>query len=136
MPRSGTTLIEQILASHPVIHGAGELAALPHVTAQIGGVPNGVGALTAESLARLGDDYIARVGPLPDGKTRFVDKLPDNFVNAGFIRLILPNARIIHSRRDPVDTCLSCYTKSFSWRISRSPTTRPSSGFITATTTR
>ena len=113
MPRSGTTLIEQILASHPTIHGAGELQALPHIVAEIGGVPNGVAALTAEDLAQLGDDYVERAGEPPGGKTRVVDKLPANFLNLGFIRLILPEARIIHVRRDPVDTCLSCYTKNF-----------------------
>jgi tetratricopeptide (TPR) repeat protein len=113
MPRSGTTLIEQILASHPAVHGAGELSVLPQIAAEIGGVANGVGRLTAEGLARLGDAYVARVGRMPEGKVCFVDKLPANFLNLGFIRLILPHARIVHSRRDPVDTCLSCYTKSF-----------------------
>lgn len=114
MPRSGTTLIEQILASHPAIHGAGELNTLPSLAAEFGGVPEAVGALTAEALEQLGNAYVARVGPLTDDKSRFVDKLPANFLNAGLIRLALPNAKIIHSRRDPVDTCLSCYTKNFS----------------------
>jgi tetratricopeptide (TPR) repeat protein len=113
MPRSGTTLIEQILASHPAIHGAGELYALPEIAGEIGGVPQGVAALTADQFARLGADYLARVGDPPAGKTHVVDKLPDNFVNLGLIRLILPEARILHVRRDPVDTCLSCYAKTF-----------------------
>ncbi len=113
MPRSGTTLIEQILASHPAIHGAGELPALPQIAAEIGGLPEGLGGLTADDLAGLGDDYLARAGAPPAGKTRVVDKLPGNFVNIGLIRLILPEARIIHVRRDPVDTCLSCYSKNF-----------------------
>jgi tetratricopeptide (TPR) repeat protein len=113
MPRSGTTLIEQILASHPAIHGAGELPFLAQIAAEMGGAPEGVAALTAERLAPLGDAYVARVGALPAGKSRWVDKTPGNFVNAGLIRLILPEARIIHSRRDPVDSCLSCYTKDF-----------------------
>ena len=113
MPRSGTSLIEQILASHSAIHGAGESYALPQIAAEIGGVPEGLGALTADDLARLGDDYLARAGEPPAGKTRVVDKLPGNFVNVGLIRLILPEARIIHVRRDPVDTCLSCYSKNF-----------------------
>ena len=113
MPRSGTTLIEQILASHPAIHGAGELHGLPQIAAEIGGLPDGLADLTADDLARLGDDYVARAGELPAGKTRFVDKLPGNFINLGLVRLILPEARIIHVRRDPVDTCLSCYSKNF-----------------------
>jgi len=113
MPRSGTTLIEQILASHPTILGAGELHVLPHIVAAIGGLPDGLGALTPDDLAGLGDDYLAQAGEPPAGKTRVVDKLPGNFVNAGLIRLILPEARIIHVRRDAVDTCLSCYSKAF-----------------------
>jgi tetratricopeptide (TPR) repeat protein len=113
MPRSGTTLIEQILASHPAIHGAGELHALPQIVAEIGGLPRGLDALTPDDLTQLGDDYLARAGEPPVGKTRVVDKLPGNFVNAGLIRLILPDAQIIHVRRDPVDTCLSCYSKNF-----------------------
>jgi hypothetical protein len=113
MPRSGTTLIEQILASHPAIHGAGELHALPEAAREIGGVPEGIAGLSADELARLGDSYLERVGDLPAGKTHFVDKLPVNFLNLGLIRLALPDARIIHARRDPVDTCLSCYAKSF-----------------------
>ncbi len=113
MPRSGTTLIEQILASPPAIHGAGELPFLPQIAAEMGGMPEGVAALTAARLAPLGDAYIARAGALPAGKSRWVDKSPGNFVNAGLIRLVLPEARIIHARRDPVDACLSCYTKDF-----------------------
>ena len=113
MPRSGTSLIEQILASHSAIHGAGELHALPQIAAEIGGVPEGLGGLTGDDLARLGDDYLARAGAPPPGKTRVVDKLPGNFVNVGLIRLILPEARIIHVRRDAIDTCLSCYSKIF-----------------------
>ena len=113
MPRSGTTLIEQILASHPAIHGAGELPILPRIAVEIGGVPEGVAALTAERLAPLGDAYAERFGAPPAGKSRWVDKFPGNFAYAGLIRLILPEARIIHARRDPVDVCLSCYTKHF-----------------------
>jgi len=113
MPRSGTTLVEQILASHPAIHGGGEYSPLPQIAAAIGGVPEGLGDLTADDLARLGDDYLARAGPPPPGKTRVVDKALINFVNLGLIRLILPEAPVIHVRRDPVDACLSCYTKNF-----------------------
>ena len=113
MPRSGTSLIEQILASHASIHGAGELPVMPRIAAEMGGVPDGIAALTAERLMSLGDAYAVRVGAPPAGKSRWVDKFPGNFVYAGLIRLMLPEARIIHSRRDPVDACLSCYTKNF-----------------------
>lgn len=113
MPRSGTTLIEQILSSHSQIHGAGELKALSQLVEQVGGMPAAMAGMTAERLAAMGDGYLARVGPLAAGKAYVVDKMPANFLHAGLIHLMLPNARIIHARRDPVDTCLSCYSKLF-----------------------
>jgi hypothetical protein len=83
------------------------------VVEQIGDFPKGVAALDAGALQRLGQTYLSRVEALAGGKPRVVDKAPGNFINAGLIRLILPDAKIIHARRDPVDTCLSCYTKLF-----------------------
>jgi len=118
MPRSGTTLIEQILAAHPAVHGAGELRCMRAVVEQIGDFPKGVAALDAGALKRLGQSYLSRVEALAGGKPRVVDKAPGNFINAGLIRLILPDAKIIHARRDPVDTCLSCYTKLFADSLS------------------
>ncbi len=114
IPRSGTTLVEQILASHPQVHGTGELSVLPRLTDGIGNYPNSVTSLNAEQLAQLGRAYLAQVAPLAQGKRHLVDKMPANFLHVGLIRQILPNARIIHCRRDPVDTCLSCYSKLFS----------------------
>ena len=114
MPRSGTTLVEQILSSHSAVHGAGELAHLQKMTGALGNFPGDAAALTAEVLHGLGTEYLARVTPLARGKAHVVDKMPANFVYAGLIRLILPGARIIHCRRDAVDTCLSCYSKLFS----------------------
>jgi hypothetical protein len=70
--------------------------------------------LTRADLARLGQSYLASVRPLSGGRAHVVDKMPGNFLHAGLIHLMLPNARIVHCRRDPVDTCLSCYTKLFS----------------------
>ncbi len=113
IPRSGTTLVEQILASHPQVHGAGELSYLQRLVDGIGAYPADVKALDKNALRRLGRDYLARVAPLGQGKRHVVDKMPANFLHIGLIRLILPDARIIHCRRDPVDTCLSCYTKLF-----------------------
>ena len=119
MPRSGTTLIEQIVSSHPQVTGAGELSALRLVVDGSGLFPDGVLGMTTEdatrSLLQLGRDYLSRVAPLAQARasTRLVDKMPGNFMYAGLIPLILPGARIIHARRDPVDTCLSCYTKLF-----------------------
>ena len=111
MPRSGSTLIEQILASHPQIHGAGELedlaACLP------AGFPESIRNLDPAALRRIGQDYLNRLPALPEGKLRIVNKLPDNFLRIGLIRLVLPNARIIHTVRNPIDTCISCYSKLF-----------------------
>ena len=114
MPRSGTTLIEQILASHPMVFGAGELKTLHALIDGIGGFPATVAALSDAQFKALGEAYLARVAPMAAGRRHVVDKMPSNFLLCGLIRLVLPDARIIHSRRDRVDTCLSCYTKLFS----------------------
>ena len=114
MPRSGTTLVEQILASHPMIHGAGELKRLQALVDGIDGFPGGVPDLTAGQLKALGEAYLAFVRPMAAGRRHVVDKMPSNFIYIGVIRLILPEAHIIHCRRDAVDTGLSCYTKLFS----------------------
>jgi tetratricopeptide (TPR) repeat protein len=120
MPRSGTTLVEQILASHPVVHGAGELKVLEETLIAAAGrgdigplYPYMAQTLTPAALAKLGRAYVDQVAALAPGKERVVDKMPANFRLAGLIHLMLPNARIIHCRRDPVDTCLSCYAQNF-----------------------
>lgn len=113
MPRSGTTLVEQILASHPDIHGAGELPHMQRLIDGSGAYPETVPGLDAARLAAMGQAYLARIAPLAGGRRHVIDKMPSNFLHAGLIRLILPDARIIHCRRDPVDTCLSCYSKLF-----------------------
>jgi tetratricopeptide (TPR) repeat protein len=117
MPRSGTTLVEQILASHPEVHGAGELNTLNEVVAAARlDAPGGMAALSATQLAALGRVYVQRLAALAPGSRRVVDKMPGNFQHAGLIALALPNARIIHCRRAPVDTCLSIYSKKFAGR--------------------
>jgi tetratricopeptide (TPR) repeat protein len=121
MPRSGTTLIEQIVSSLPQVKGAGELSALRLVVDGGGRFPERVkdlagGLADAEAAGyfrQLGQAYLSRVTPLAEGRARLVDKMPGNFLYAGLIPLMLPGARIIHIRRDPVDTCLSCYTRLF-----------------------
>ena len=113
MPRSGTTLVEQILASHPMVHGAGELKRLQTLVDGIEGFPKAARALPAAQLRALGEAYLAFVKPMASGRRHVVDKMPSNFLLAGMIRLILPDAHIIHCRRNAVDTCLSCYTKLF-----------------------
>jgi hypothetical protein len=113
MPRSGSTLIEQILAGHPQIHAAGELGDLEKASRRSTPFPECIPALDASDLRKIGQDYLARIPVLASGQTRIVNKLPDNFLRIGLIRLILPNARIIHTVRDPIDTCVSCYSKLF-----------------------
>ena len=120
MPCSGSTLVEQILASHPQIYGAGELAEL-EIAANTEWSSNGqtvpfpecIPVLDSAALRRIGQSYLARLPALADGKARIVDKLPGNFFRIGLIRLVLPNARIIHTVRHPIDTCVSCYSKLF-----------------------
>jgi Flp pilus assembly protein TadD len=114
MPRSGSTLIEQILASHPQIHGAGELRALEKMELP---EPELVSALHAAGLERIGQAYLSRLPKVAAGKVRIVDKLLGNFLRIGLIRLILPNARIIHAVRNPIDTCVSCYSKLFTFGL-------------------
>jgi tetratricopeptide (TPR) repeat protein len=120
MPRSGTSLVEQILASHPQVHGAGELPLVQDLVdgslaaaLRPGAYPEALADLAAPELSRLGRAYAEHAAALSQGRRHVVDKMPTNFQHAGLIHLMLPNARIIHCRRDPVDTCLSCYTKNF-----------------------
>jgi tetratricopeptide (TPR) repeat protein len=115
MPRSGSSLVEQVLASHPKVHGAGELPALKQAMDAAGlAFPRGIEGLTADTVAKLGRAYVdAAARHAPAGRLRVIDKMPGNFHYAGLIRLMLPNARIIHCRRDPADVGLSCYIAKF-----------------------
>lgn len=120
MPRSGTTLVEQILASHPAVHGAGELADFNWLVDQLRGTggnafryPDDATALTADQLHALGKAYVERQRQRAPSAERVTDKMPANFLFLGLIHLALPDARIIHVVRDPRDTCLSCYSKLF-----------------------
>ena len=120
MPRSGTTLVEQILASHSAVFGAGERQEIPNAVARldverIGAArfPEVVWTMTGDDFRRIGAEYLDLLRPLAPEAARIVDKMPGNFLFVGLIHLILPNARIIHTVRDPVDTCLSCFSKLF-----------------------
>jgi len=121
LPRSGSTLLEQILASHSMVEGTAELPYIGLVATSLNrnradGVnyPRAVRELTGEHFTKLGQDYLdlAQIHRA-EGKPRFIDKMPNNFPSVGFINLILPNARIIDARRYPMDSCLSCYRQLF-----------------------
>lgn len=119
MPRSGTSLVEQILASHHAVHGAGELrnldwAATPQALGSALPFPHCLGELDNDGWTKLGEAYVDAVRKLAPTKQRIVDKMPANYFYIGLIRLAMPNARIIHCVRDPVDTCFSCYRILFS----------------------
>jgi tetratricopeptide (TPR) repeat protein len=120
MPRSGTTLVEQTLASHEAVFGAGERLELTQAVGRLNAerlgaprFPEAVWTMTNDALHRMGAEYLAALRLLAPDAARITDKMPGNFLFVGLIRLILPNARIIHTMRDPVDTCLSCYSKLF-----------------------
>jgi len=115
MPRSGTTLIEQILSSHPAIYGAGELSILGKIVKNAKNLlldlQDWKGSLL--SLRELGQKYLDQVWKLAPNARYITDKLPANYRHLGLIHLMFPNAKIIHSMRDPMDTCFSCYALSF-----------------------
>jgi tetratricopeptide (TPR) repeat protein len=113
MPRSGTTLIEQILASHPAGFGAGELAYWNAAAAAY--EPSAINSNTSPSaVSTYGESYLELLQRLAPDAVRVADKMPANFMNLGLIHAALPEARIIHVRRHPFDTCLSIYFQNFS----------------------
>jgi tetratricopeptide (TPR) repeat protein len=120
LPRSGSTLLEQILASHPQVEGTAELPYIGRLATSLGrgggsaSYPEAMRELKGRNLAALGARYLglARMHRRT-GAPRFIDKMPNNFPNAGLIALMLPNARIIDARRHPLDACLSCYRQLF-----------------------
>ncbi|MGD8378952.1 MAG: tetratricopeptide repeat protein [Gammaproteobacteria bacterium] len=115
MIRSGTTLIERILAAHPEVHPGGELKALARAVAVAaeGRFPDAPALADAEAMDRLAEAYFRQIEPLAREGTRITDKMPGNFLYLGLIARALPGARIIHCRRDARDTCLSAYTTMF-----------------------
>jgi hypothetical protein len=116
MPRSGTTLVEQILASHPAVHGGGEMKHLDLVLMDhFGGAPDAaqLAALDPATCATLARAYLQRAGAGAPRGTRVTDKMPSNFRHAGLIHRLFPGAVIVHCRRSPQDTCLSIYATHF-----------------------
>jgi len=114
LPRSGSTLVEQVLASHSQIEGAGELPDLPMVLTEESrrrGMPfqQWVASMQPDDWQRLGKRYLERTAHWRERHPRFTDKLPYNWYYVGAIRAMLPGARIVIVRRDPLETCFSCY---------------------------
>jgi hypothetical protein len=124
MPRSGTTLAEQILASHSQVTSGGELDYMLQIARQVGetwgargpAAPGTVEEVRAD-LRRAVAVYTHKSAWLQGREPYFTDKMPGNFMFIGLIHLMFPRARIIHCRRDPVDTCLSCYQRLFSTEV-------------------
>jgi hypothetical protein len=116
MPRSGTTLTEQIIASHPAAAGAGESPMIRRIARNLGigadlpAAARAAAALDAGSTQRLAESYLAALPPASGTALRVTDKMPLNFEHLGLIALLFPQARIIHCRRDPLDVCVSCFT--------------------------
>lgn len=119
MPRSGTSLVEQILASHPTVHGAGELYFMEQIVfydVREKGTKTfseGLENATAEKITSLAKSYLDRQQHLPVKADFIIDKMPRNFLYTGLIKAILPNAKIIHCRRQAEDSCLSIFKKYF-----------------------
>ena len=121
MPRSGTSLIEQILSTHPDIHGAGELPDLENLVFAIATeaglpverYPEVAANMPEEAFLRLGQAYVGKVWKLAPDATRITDKMMSNFMHIGMIRQMFPDAKIIHAMRDPMDSCFSCYATLF-----------------------
>jgi len=112
MPRSGTSLAEQILASHPEVFGAGELSFWKTASLKVGSAEV-QGASSSGNLEQLADEYLRLLVSLSPDAARVVDKMPGNFAHMGMIHAALPEARFIHMRRNPIDTCLSIYFQNF-----------------------
>ncbi|MGD8681071.1 MAG: sulfotransferase, partial [Lysobacterales bacterium] len=120
LPRSGSTLIEQILASHSMVEGTMELPDLARTIGELSKrspgkseYPEAVQPLDERAARALGRQYLDSTmryrTPLP----RFIDKMPNNFASVGYLHLILPNAKVINARRHPLDSCLGCYKQLF-----------------------
>ena len=121
MPRSGTSLVEQILDSHPDIFGAGELPDIMQISTNISKhvganqrYPECLQDVSSETLSGIANNYLNKLSHLNPTASRITDKMPHNFLHLGLIQLLFPSARIIHVRRNPLDTCVSIYFNEFS----------------------
>jgi tetratricopeptide (TPR) repeat protein len=122
MPRSGTSLLEQILSSYPGVFGAGELTDISEVVMaavpdeDFTRFPNAMRDFSANDFKQLGERYSERVARLAPGATYITDKMPANYFYVGMIYLMFPNAKIIHAMREPMDSCFSCYSRLFNMK--------------------
>ncbi len=122
LPRSGSTLIEQILASHSAVEGTQELAEVPRLVMELQGrdwslenprYPGVLAGMGGEDFRRLGEKYLSDTRAYRTGKARFIDKMPNNFRHVGLIHLMLPNATIIDARREPMACCFGNFKQLF-----------------------
>jgi tetratricopeptide (TPR) repeat protein len=121
MPRSGTSLVEQILASHPGVYGAGEL---PDIIQLVSTLHTAIGSfepypyclprMNQQQVDHFARQYLDHLQSLAPDAVRVTDKMPGNFMHLGLIEMLFPDAKVIHCLRDPIDTCLSCYFQDFS----------------------
>lgn len=121
MVRSGTSLLEHILSSHPAVYGAGELGdiyqfskQLPQITGGTNDYPECISVISQSDLDLLAQSFLDHLTQLSPDAEKVIDKLPGNFIHLGLIELLFPDALIIHCKRDPLDTCLSTYFQDFS----------------------
>lgn len=121
MPRSGTTLVEQILASHPQVAAGGELPAIINIAGQIGRnstkYPEAMQGIDRETLARMARQYLDTLDTISPDSARVTDKMPFNYMHLALIVALFPDATIIHCRRNALDNCLSCYFTSFNEQL-------------------
>jgi tetratricopeptide (TPR) repeat protein len=122
LPRSGSTLLEQILASHSLVDGTKELTHILAIVRQLSGrdafaesaaYPTILGTMSNENLTALGQHYLDRAEQFRGAGSFFIDKMPNNFFHIGLIKSILPNAKFIDARRDPMSACFSCFKQLF-----------------------
>jgi tetratricopeptide (TPR) repeat protein len=121
MPRSGTTLVEQILASHPQVYGGGELTTLGQIArraeradwAEGEGYPEYLESLSVRKADRMAREYLSAIDAMDSTAAYVTDKMPTNFVYVGLIALLFPECHVIHCTRHPLDTCVSCFMTYF-----------------------
>ena len=120
MPRTGTTLVEQIISSHPQAEGAGELDNIDQLSRKICPIEDHKeyvekwkAALTSETFKKIASEYLEVLTKDRGNALRIIDKMPENYLHLGLIKLLFPQAKIIHMIRNPLDTCISCYFTTF-----------------------